>query len=453
MKKFLSFLRKHIVVTINVALLGVSALALSVSTVAWYITQSKATVIGNNAVIGNNTEFGDGIRVFTGNGTIETENGYGGYDASTIDGKTINYNNDIDDQEDLYFVQISDEADIAKSLDFSRMKPGRYYSFALEETNLDYLSVLLDKFTPDVKDSVPYLEMYTGPLAIAKNIKMNTASWLSVHDLTQDNSPDSEYNFLNYTRMANTNSDIKNVTTTTNTHQEHSFGTVLTGTNSFDFVIFGDMSVGVYSSSQTDYVASTTVASSYRLYGYSNPQTGLGTSTGADATVSAANNFYYVDQATIDNWNTSNKHTKYLNAAQAVYGNGHKYTLSNTEATNNTNASSYISSVLAGTESDMIDYRYGEDIEGGLASAITDGDENKQYQLGFTEADNNSNIVFITFGICCDNSSKVKMICKRENSGGAEEKIFYAYHPQGNYEPYYGLDSGMGIIHTSGNMI
>lgn len=432
----------------SVVLATLSVVMATGVTFAWHMTQSKANITGSGGVIRDTTAMTLGVRYFTGNGTLGGT--YEGYDSSTVSAKTINYADDPGNANDLYFAEISTEEEVENAFNFAAMRPGKKYSFAFEESGKAALSVALDAFAPSSTGAAPYLEMYTGPLAIADNIQINTASWLTIHNLDMDDVAlaDDPYHFMGYARMQ-TNAAIARVASGTNTHQIGSIKTASAGDNgAYDIVLFGDMTFALLASDQTTYVASTTSASSYKLYGYSDPQ-GMETKTGADETTSS---FKYVNQATIDAWNTTGKHTKYVASASAIVGYSKGYALSATASTNNANAAEYIGDTLGGTLKDKINYRFREDIDGGQASGNADaiaGESESEYELGTLESEGlgTSQIVFVTFSFSNDNSDFLKIICRRGD--GASEKFYYAYHPQGSLEPYYGLDAGMGNITLS----
>lgn len=432
----------------SVVLATLSVVMATGVTFAWHMTQSKANITGSGGVIRDTTAMTLGVRYFTGNGTPgET---YEGYDSSTVSAKTINYTDDPGNANDLYFAEISDEEDIEDAFDFSAMRPGKKYSFAFEESGKAALSVALDAFAPSSTGAAPYLEMYTGPLAIADNIKINSSSWLTIHNLDMDDvaQSDDPYHFMGYARFQGNEVTpaIRRVSSGTHDYEVGSFEAASLGT--YDIVLFGDMTFMVLASTQTTYVASDTSAASYKLYGYSDPQ-GMETSTGADE---ATSSFKYVNQATIDAWNTTGKHTKYVASASAIVGYSKGYALSATASTNNANAAEYIGDTLDGTLKDKINYRFREDIDGGQASGNADaiaGESESEYELGTLESEGlgTSQIVFVTFSFSNDNSDFLKIICRRGD--GASEKFYYAYHPQGSLEPYYGLDAGMGDITLS----
>ena len=417
-------------------------------TFAWHMTQSKANVTGRGGVIRDTTAMDLGIRYFTGNGTPGVT--YEGYDSSSVSAKTINYEDDPEDANDLYFAEVSEAEDIAAAFNFSAMRPGKKYSFAFEESGKPAFSVAMAAFSPTSPGSATYMEMYTGPLAIADNIQINTASWLTIHNLDMDDValPNDPYHFMGYARMQ-TNAKIAQVASGANAHQIGSITTANAEYNgTYDIVLFGDMTFALLASDQTTYVASATSASSYKLYGYSNPQ-GMTDTGGADETTSS---FKYVNQATIDAWNTTGKHTKYVTSASAIVGYSQGYALSATASDNDTHAATYIANTLNGTLKDKIGYRFREDVADGQASgnaAAVTGESTATYELGTQEGDSlgTSQIVFFTISYSADNSDFLKIMCRRGD--GANEKFYYAYHPQGSLEPYYGLNAGMGNITLS----
>ena len=444
--------------TIGVSIMPILSIATLINaTLAWQMAQSKATIAGRDAIIRSTTAMTLGLRYFTGNGTLGGT--YEGYDSVSISTKTINYNDDPENASDLFFAPLTTDGQVTNAFNFSAMRPGKNYSFAFEETGKDEFSILISSFAPEAQESYPYKEMYTGPLAIANDIFMNTDSWLRIHDLSLDDavSENSNYRFMGYNRFRSSDanvtlSGIAEVASGTNSHQKGSFKPTTAGNNKYDIVLFGDLTIGIYAYDQSYYVASNTAASTYKLYGYSNPA-GMTTSSGADETTSR---FYYVNDATIAKWNTSANDTKYITSASAVVGYSQGFSLSATASTNNSNAAAYIEDTvdgsLVGSLVDKIDYRLDADIEDGLASGNTSavaGDSTAQYELGTTSGDElgTSQIVFVTFSFSKDNSDKLKVICKRGD--GATEKIFYAYHPSGSFEPYFGFEAGFGSITLS----
>lgn len=414
------------------------------ATLAWHMAQSKASISANNGVIRNTTAMTLGLRYFTGNGTLGST--YEGYDSTMVSGATINYTT----TSGYYFAPLDTETKVTQAFDFSAMRPGKRYSFAFEETGKNALSILLAAFAAPSQASAPYKEMYTGPLAIANDVMMNQGSWLRIHDISRDNvaSSSSVYHYLGSDRLrGDSAAAIGNQGTGSGTRQIGSITkTSGSGNVAYDFVLFGDMTIGVYDGSQTTYVASTTAASTYKLYGYSNPQN-MKTSSGADE---ATSSFYYVNDATIAAWNTGGSHTKYISSAGAVVGFSQGFSLDNTASVNDGHAGDYIADTVDdGALKDKIDYRFSADIQDGLASgntAAVSGESASEYQLGTSAGDNlgDSQLVFITISFSDDDSDRLKPICKRGT--GDSEIIYYAYHPQGTFEPYYGLDAGLGNI-------
>ena len=129
-----------------------------------------------------------------------------------------------------------------------------------------------------------------------------------------------------------------------------------------------------------------------------------------------------------------------------VAGYCEAYALSNTSSTNDSIASTYTTATVANPMSlvDKISYRYGADVGGGEASGDTTGDSAATYQLGHTSDNSKGSqqIYFLTIAMPDVAGNKLKPFCKR--GSGANEKIYYIYSTEGSYEPYFGIDAGLG---------
>lgn len=163
--------------------LGISGVVLvmgtmTISTYSWFMSNAKAAVnVTDPQVIGSDDGIDLTLYYFNGNGTPSADgSGYAGYTNDYFDNTKTEYVSSYDTitlADD--FTEASNSTLVANCLNFSKIRPGRRYTFALRSQNLSGVNVSFKNLNFNTEASNTHY-MYDGSSVATSTTKVSLVS-------------------------------------------------------------------------------------------------------------------------------------------------------------------------------------------------------------------------------------------------------------------------------------